>query len=46
VQLPALDRQIETDGLGPNPLSKFHGWCPAVWRDRCMPWRAEAEGAR
>jgi hypothetical protein len=41
VQLPALVRQVEADALGPNPLYKWCGWCPAAWRRRCMPWRAE-----
>jgi hypothetical protein len=42
VQLPALVRQVEADALGPNPLHRWCGWCPAAWRWRCMPWRRSA----
>jgi hypothetical protein len=37
-------RQVESLGLPPDPGFRWCRFCPPVWRDRCMPWRAERSG--
>jgi hypothetical protein len=39
--LAALVGQIEADALPANPGYRWCSHCPAPWRDRCLPWRAE-----
>jgi len=36
-------KQVEAKAMMPNPGYQWCKTCPALWRDRCMPWRAGAE---
>lgn len=46
VFLPRLVKMLEDGNHAPNPEYMLCQTCPPIWRDRCMPWRAEgAAGA-
>lgn len=39
-----LVRQVEAQALPPNSSYQWCRTCPPMWRDRCMPWRAQVLG--
>ena len=41
VFLPRIVRMIEERSYAPNPEYMLCPKCPAIWRDLCMPWRAQ-----